>query len=127
MSNVANDLAINWKVVGEEKCLYFRFEGVLTRELAKKGIDQWEKSLEGTSAKTTLIWDCLNMKNYEPMARNDWQMAIKNNKSKMDIIWVVTDSTIIKAGAKLMGIFTSYNFKVVSSFSELENKISVAA
>ena len=66
-----------------------------------------------------LIWDCRRMKGYDSEARVEWQSALKEMKAQIDIIWLITDSNIIKMGAIVMGLFCSLKIKVIRSENEI--------
>ncbi len=52
-----------------------------------------------------------------------WQHMLKKYKPIIGTVWVITNSTLIKAGLKLLSTFTSYRFKVVKSCHDiLESK-----
>ena len=103
-----------------EDCLKFTFTGNFKGEDAISGVEEWKmlfKPIE--EEKTPLIWDCLEMTGFESKARTTWQHAMKELKDKIDTIWLITNSKIIKAGAKLMSAFTKFNIKVVKSEEEI--------
>jgi hypothetical protein len=58
-----------------------------------------------------VIFDATNMNDYHPMARTFWQKTISQHKSKINLIWVISDSFIVLASAKIMGLFTSVKIK----------------
>jgi len=111
---------IEWCKIKGRKCLKFTFEGVLTGIEAEKAIVIWKEEFEKQKGgKVVIIWHCLKMKDYEPAARVIWQKTIKELKSQIDSIWLVTDSLIIKTGATIMSIFTSFDTRVVGSEDEI--------
>jgi len=69
--------------------------------------------------KVNRVWDTLNMKGYESEARIMWQQMLKKYKPIIGTVWVITNSTLIKAGLKLLSTFTSYHFKVVKSCHDI--------
>lgn len=99
-----------------EECLKFTFKGNFREEDALEGIDDWKDifaSAQGESA--VIIWDCLEMTGFENNARKAWQKAIKDLKNQIECVWLITDSKVIKAGAKVMNAFTSFKLNVVKS------------
>ena len=103
-----------------EDWLKFTFKGKFKGEDAITGVEEWKNifaPIEGE--KTALIWDCLEMTGFESKARTTWQQGMKELKDKIDTIWLITNSKIIKAGAKLMSAFTKFNIKVVKSEDEI--------
>ncbi len=109
-----------------EQSYIIEFNGEFTHEAAKKLATQWRSdfSLKANTTSTTVIFDATHMKNYEPMARAEWQKVMKDLKSKINEIWVVSDSQIILAGAKLLGIFTSFKIKTAANINILRDKIA---
>ena len=59
------------------------------------------------------------MKGYDSDARVKWQSALKEMNTQIDSIWLISDSSIIKMGATMMGLFSSLNVKVIKSESEI--------
>ena len=102
--------------VENEECLKFTFNGNFKGQDAIEGIEVWKElfaSAQGESA--VIIWDCLEMTGFETKARKAWQRAIHDLKSQIECVWLITDSKIIRAGAKLMNTFTSFKLNVVKS------------
>ena len=60
------------------------------------------------------------MKGYEPRARVTWQKAMGELKNQIDTIWLVTNSSMIKTGAKIMSLAVSYDIKAISKESEMK-------
>ena len=118
---------IERKQIGNSNYLYFTFKGTFRRKEAEVAIEQWKEIFEKETGNPALVWNCLEMKDYEPMARIAWQKAIKELKSQIDVIWLITNSPLIKSGAKLMSMFTSYNMRVAKSEEDILLRHSNAA
>lgn len=117
---------IDWKIIQGKIFLYFKFNGVFYLEDAEQGIERWDELFqdpEYTNDKISLVWDCLEMENYESKARIAWQKTIKEHKHRIENIWLITNSATISAGAEIVAFFTSLNIRPVKSFIELENKL----
>jgi hypothetical protein len=111
---------IEWQQIKNKSCLKFTFIGDLNEKRALNAISIWKKEFAAKSGENIiLIWNCKEMTGYEPKARIHWQAALKELKSRIESIWLVTDSKIIKFGATIMSVFTPYEIKVVSSESEI--------
>lgn len=110
---------IEWRKINNKVYLYFTFAGMFTEEDATYGVIKWRELMGSDLSKRELIWNCLKMKGYMPVARNIWQKAIGEHKSKIGIIWLITTSGLIHAGAKIMSLFTPFNFKVVKTEEEI--------
>ena len=101
-------------------CLKFTFKGELTERDAINAIDEWQTAFNSIpQEKITLIWDCLEMTSYESEARILWQDAIKRMKKQIDTIWLISDSNIIKLGARIISIMTSLQISAVDSESKI--------
>ncbi|MEQ9441601.1 MAG: hypothetical protein RIG62_21335 [Cyclobacteriaceae bacterium] len=113
---------VEWVQINNTDCLKFTFNDVLTHKEALIASEEWKKAFQNNTAKKFMvIFDAKAMKDYEPMARSIWQKTISELKKQIDSIWVITDSKIIAAGAKIMGVFTSFSIKTVDS----EEKITL--
>ena len=102
--------------IENEECLKFTFNGNFNGQDAIDGIEVWKELFESAQGESAvIIWDCLKMTGYETKARKAWQRAIKDLKNQIECVWLITDSKIIRAGAKLMNAFTSFKLNVVKS------------
>ncbi len=59
------------------------------------------------------------MKGYDSAARVQWTEALKEMKPQIDTIWLITNSTIIRMGAYVMGMVSSLDIKVVGAETEI--------
>ena len=116
------------KILANTDVLYFTFSGKLSESDARNAEQSWRKFLSEQSTKYCHVWNCTEMTGYEPMARIIWQKAMKELKGEIDEIWLISDSTLIVAGAKIMSLFTSFDIHAVQSESEiitnLESRVS---
>ncbi len=104
-----------------ENYLRFMFTDVLKKSDAQEACQEWKDTFRQMNGENFhLIFNAISMKDYEPMARMIWQKTIGELKPQIASIWVVTNSKLIATGAKLMGLFTSFNIQVVNN----EDKIS---
>ena len=110
-----NNTIIETAVIDGQNCLKFIFKGVFTHQDAVEASIEWQRYFKDHPQKMNVIFDASLMSNYEPMARATWQKTLSVLKNQIDSVWVITDSKIIAAGAKLMGIFTSFSIKAVGS------------
>ena len=107
--------------LSNNECLRFKFTGRLNAEDAELAVKEWKKLFENLGdEKLSLIWDCSEMKGFETKARNIWQQAMKDLNKNIDTVWLITTSSFIKAGAKLISTFTKFNMKVVKSEDEIK-------
>jgi len=120
MENNEQNLKVNVQVVNNINCLHFYFKGELSYETALDAIDQWKEYFQShPNEKIPIIWNCLEMTGYKPLARTAWQSAIKQMKDQIDSIWLVTSSTLIKSGAMLMSMMSSLKIKTVKNEDEV--------
>jgi hypothetical protein len=100
--------------------LTFTFQGKFTYREALKFGEAWREVFNAQpDSQFVVTFDALEMKDYEAGARITWQKIINELKSQIQEIYLVTDSRFIATGAKLMGLFTSFEIKTVSSKSDL--------
>lgn len=110
---------IFWKSIKGKEVLNFTFRGTLTHQEAEIAIKIWKEMFQLKPNKQVIVWECKEMKGYEPMARAVWQDAIKELKGQIDKIWLISDSAIIIAGGKIMSLFTSFDIKPVRSEEDI--------
>ncbi len=111
---------ITWIQKDDVEYLKITFTGIFTYENAKwasqKWIDQFQTKPE---QRINVIFDALEMTDYEPVARSVWQKTMVELSDQIDSIWLVTDSKLIAAGAKVMSIFTSFRINTVPYESKI--------
>lgn len=121
MNEVANKLNIELCQLSNEDCLKFTFIDNFNEEEAKIAVEEWRTLFKSTKGeKTRLVWDCREMTGYEKKALKVWQHAMKDLKDQIDIVWLITNSPIIKTGAKLMSVFSKFTIKVVKSPEQIK-------
>lgn len=107
---------IEWKTLKGTTCLYFTFEGIFEVNAAKEAIKKWEEEHDKKkNKKVVLVFNCSAMQDWHPMARTLWQNSIANLKNKIEEIWVVYNSPVIRAGAHMISLFTSSKVQIVKS------------
>ncbi|MDJ0644610.1 MAG: hypothetical protein QNJ57_01375 [Flavobacteriaceae bacterium] len=115
---------IAWTEINGIECLQFTFAGIFREADARDAIAEWKTLFkEKPKTKITIVWHCLAMKNYEAKARVLWQETMQELRDQIGLIWLVTDSVIVQAGAEIMSFFVFYDLKVVASIEELHEKI----
>ena len=111
---------IEWVQKSGKNCLKFTFEKSFKLHDAQEGIKEWREALATRPQERIVhIWNCLAMKDYDQPARTMWSEACKELKDQIDVIWVITNSLLIKMGATVISVFTSLNIKVVSSEADI--------
>jgi len=112
---------IEWVGKFDKSCLKFTFVGMLVEQDAIIAIEKWKEAFQSKRGEEiVVVWQCLKMKGYDTESRVLWQEALKEMKSQIASIWLVTNSNFIKIGANVMSVFTSLNIRIVSSESEIE-------
>lgn len=112
---------IEWIQKGGKKCLQFIFHGKLSEEDARSAVEKWRQTFSSSSQeKIILIWDCQKMSDYDQQARTLWQNTCKEMKDRIEVIWVITNSILIRMGASVISVFTSLKIKVVNSENEIQ-------
>ncbi|MEM8965548.1 MAG: hypothetical protein AAGE93_03960 [Bacteroidota bacterium] len=107
---------ITWIQRENIEYLKISFVGIFTYKDAEWASQQWKEQFQAKpEQRIKVIFDALEMINYEPSARSVWQQTIAELSGQIDSIWLVTDSKLIVAGAKIMSIFTSFRINTVSS------------
>ena len=110
---------IETKTIHGNQFIYFTFSGKLTLENAKNAVLEWKEQIVNPNTKYSLIWNCLDMKGYEPLARSCWQKALKELKENIGKIWLISDSSVIIAGARIISLFTAFDICTVKSESAI--------
>ena len=111
---------IEWSETSGKECLRFTFGENLTVDEALVAIAEWKNRFKEKADKPILIiWDCRKMRRYEQYARVKWIAALKEMKTDIKSIWLITDNLYIKFGASLMSTFTSIKINSVSSEDEI--------
>src|SRR4030042_4176091 len=100
---------IEWQQIQNKNCLRFTFIGDLNEKKAIDAIRIWKEEFTAKAGeKIILIWDCKEMTGYEPKARIHWQAALKELKNRIESIWLIKNSRIVKFGAMIMSALTPY-------------------
>jgi oligoendopeptidase F len=121
MTSLQTNLDIDLCQLTGSACLKFTFKDKLSEEDAKHAVNEWKDLLASSKEdKVNMVWDCLHMDNYENKALSIWQQALKESKERINKIWLVTDSKMLKAGAMLISAFTNLKIKVVKSHDKID-------
>jgi hypothetical protein len=111
---------MEWVRKSGKDCLKFTFKGKFMDQDAAGATEKWRQAFASRKQeKIILIWDCLDMQDYDQHARTLWQNTCKELKDQISIIWVMTNSILIRMGASVISVFTSLKIKVVSSEKDI--------
>lgn len=103
-----------------DNCMYFQFKGTFDKEASEKATRVWMKEFESNSHKKYKhIWDCTQMKDFHFDAKNSWSETLTKYESRIEVIYVVSESIVIRGAARLMTKFSKYNLKVFKTIGEM--------
>lgn len=105
-----------------DKCLLFTFKGTLTQKDGHLAIQIWSEIFEGSDEKYTLIWNCSKMDGFERAARSEWTETLQKWPERIDKIFLISDSIIIRGAARLM--LKLFHIELIPVKSESELSIS---
>lgn len=104
--------------------LKFTFYSKLKKYEAAEAIKIWDEYFwKNSDQKIIIIWQCLKITGYEKGAREIWQKALKKMSDRIEEIWVITNSSVIRMGASLISLFVEYPIKIVSTENEIYENI----
>lgn len=106
---------IEWRELDGKRIIYFEFTGIFTLEAAEKAMSRVGKLLFENEEKSSMVWNCLSMRNYQEEARTLCYNMIVQQRSFIDKIYVVTDSPVIMAATEIVSFFSSNDIKLVNS------------
>jgi hypothetical protein len=111
---------LEWFRKTNKNCLKFTFKETLTIRDAEIAIGEWRKIFRVMENEPiVLIWDCRKMKGYESAVRTKWTEALKEMKSGIDTIWLISESAMVRMGASIMGMVTSLKIKTAVSEADI--------
>jgi hypothetical protein len=115
------NLNITFVTQNNRSFLQFDFAGELKESVAIQGISKWREEMSKLPAATKIdiIYNCTNMTGFETEARRNWQNAMKEFKTRLGEIWIVSDNIFILGAAKTMGLLTGFNMKVSRSLKDI--------
>lgn len=121
MTEELNSFDIELYQYKTEECLKFTFKGKFREQDALSGSKEWRELFSSTGIeKSILIWDCNEMSGFESKARIIWQEVMKELKGQIDCVWLISKSSVIRTGAKLMSTFTGFKIKAVKSEKDIK-------
>ncbi len=91
-----------WRDTGGQRCLFLLFHGHFSEENARDAMDTICSMADKAEQQITMVWECTGMTGYDTVAREDWQMLIRDIKPKIDSVHLVSASTAIRCWA--MGV-----------------------
>jgi hypothetical protein len=115
--NTINDLQrIEQLSINNQECLKFNFSGILSQKDASQICNEWKSIAEASKEKKyVIIFNALEMTDYDPLTRTSFQNTMKELKNQIDKVWVISESRLIRGGAAIMSMLTSFPIRAVNS------------
>lgn len=99
--------------------LKFHFDGILSSDKIMDSIHEFKTKLaENPNQKFNVIWDCMEVEDYEISIREPWQIAIKNAENQLNQLIIITDSPLLENYAALMSMVTNINIQVINPYAD---------
>jgi len=116
---------LEWTEIKGVSHLKFVFSQHLNADDCRTVIAEWRQAFdERPGREIPLIWEASSMKGYDSEARKMWQEAMSDMKDRIEVVWLVTDSSIVRMGASVMSMFSSTSINVVKSEDEIADRLS---
>jgi hypothetical protein len=96
---------IEWCDIKSRRCLVLHFDRYLSEEDAQNAVSQLTSMIGPSSDKVVMVKECTRMTDYDSGAREAWQKFIKNIKSRLEAIHLVSNNFLIRIGATAIGVF----------------------
>ena len=98
----------------------FIFPKKLSRLATEECIEAWGNLLKQHQLyRYNITWDCSVMTDYEPMARVLMQKAIMQRSKGIGVVYLISQNSIIRSGARLMNMFVSFKIVTLTHNQEL--------
>lgn len=105
------------------ECLYFQFKGKLTENGGLLAINAWNQEFESSDKKYDVIWDCIDMEGFEMSARKDWSQSLTQSAHRINRVFLISDSIIIRGAARLMLKLFPIELVLIKSRSALSSAL----
>jgi hypothetical protein len=120
MNTVIDFKSIEQISIHDKECIKLNFGSVLNQKDAIRVCNEWKAvSQVDKTKKYVIIFNAKDMIDYEPMTRTSFQNTMKELKDQIDQIWVISESKLIRGGAAIMGMLTSFSIKAVNSEEQI--------
>lgn len=112
----------SWETVQNRQCLVITFNGEFTETDAEKLVRYLNEQIAELEPTVTfpLICRCQHMTDYEAHARLIFQNFLQNHIKRLHSVWIVTQSSAIKYGGRLLSMFVSVPVKVINNESQIK-------
>jgi hypothetical protein len=120
MNTVIDFKSVEQISIHDKECIKLNFGSVLNQKDAIRVCNEWKAvSQVDKTKKYVIIFNAKDMIDYEPMTRTSFQNTMKELKDQIDQIWVISESKLIRGGAAIMGMLTSFSIKAVNSEEQI--------
>ncbi|MCS6967361.1 MAG: hypothetical protein RMJ44_02955 [Cytophagales bacterium] len=111
----------SWEIIQNRKCLVLTFNGIFTEAEAEKFTQQLSQEMQSCKEdeKVPIVCRCYHMVDYEAHARIIFQNFLQTYLDKIDSLWIITESVVIRYGGKLIGMFVEIPVRVVNEESKV--------
>ena len=110
---------IAWRDMRDQRCLFLHFDGHFSAENARNAIISISTMIKMTEEKIIMVWECTGMEGFDTAAREAWQNFIRDIKSKIEKIHLVSNKIVIRSGAVVVGIFAGIKIYSWATLDEL--------
>lgn len=117
MSNIPT---LEWLSDIQTLYLRFTFGESFSHDDATIAISQWREAFASRPGEMiTLIWDCTAMKDYHGSAKSIWTASLRDFDDQIEMIWMISGSSLVRIGATFMARMAQIPFKSVRSEAEI--------
>ena len=103
----------------DKRFLMFTFPEHLKEAEAIEAIEEWDALFLKSEEAVAMVWNCIDMRNYDTNARMLWQEALSRHRKKIKVIYLISDSAIISTAARILAVFANLNIRPVKSLSKI--------
>ncbi len=108
-----------WQDRKDERYLLLHFARHFSAESARDAIRTISPMIMKTEGKITMVWECSDMAGFDQAAREAWQIFVKDIKSKIERIHLVSNKLLIRSGAVVVGIFAGIKINTWAKIDEI--------
>jgi len=109
---------IEWRDVKDQRYLLMHFTGHFSADNARNAISTISPLITKAERKITMVWECTGMAGFDIAAREAWQIFIRDIKSKIEKIHLVSNKLVIRSGAVVIGIFAGIRIATWATLDE---------
>jgi hypothetical protein len=110
---------IEWQSMKNHRYLVLHFDGHFSAENARNAISTISSMIRMTEEKIIMVWECTGMAGFDTAARESWSIFMRDIKSKIDKIHLISNKIVIRSGAVVVGIFAGIRIASWATWDEL--------